>query len=200
MFGKIGWRRALLCCFAFSSLLDAFVTVGVNAKQDRAWKHYRNPNLGYCVSYPGRWSRGDAFEGDGLFVETGAEKSSRPIGEIDIGPLFVPPEDARIRPVNLSEDLKDHLEGLQKFERAERMDVFEKREIQFLGSSALFTKCRYYDPQERANWVEELLFVNHAQTLYRLELECRADQLARFEPVFSYLLTTFQFDCDPARR
>jgi hypothetical protein len=44
--------------------------------------------------------------------------------------------------------------------------------------------------------VEEVLFVNRAQTLFRLELECRADQSDRFEPVFLHLLSTFQFDCE----
>lgn len=100
-----------------------------------------------------------------------------------------------MRPVSLGEDLEDHLNGLRKFERAERLEVLSKREISFLGNPALFTKSRYYDPLDRATWMEEVLFVNRAQTLYRLELECRADQLERFEPVFQYLISTFRFDC-----
>jgi hypothetical protein len=31
------------------------------------------------------------------------------------------------------------------------------------------------------------VLVNGIETLYTLELECRSDQLARFEPVFSSL-------------
>ena len=100
-----------------------------------------------------------------------------------------------MQPVDLSENLEAHLEGLRRFERAERMEILEKRELKFAGNAALFTKNRYYDPQDRATWVEEVLFVNRAQTLYRLELACQKDQLARFEPVFSYLLNSFQFDC-----
>lgn len=200
MASKFGWRRALLCGFAFSSLLGAFVNVGSNSKQDRSWKRYRNPGFGYCVSYPSRWLKSDAFEGAGLFVKTGASRFSRPLGEIDLGALADPrSQDARVVPVSLVENLRDHLDGLRKFERAERMEVLENRELQFLGNAALFTKNRYYDPQDRATWVDEVLFVNRRETLFRLELECRADQLTRFEPVFSYLMSTFQFDCSPER-
>jgi len=63
------------------------------------------------------------------------------------------------------------------------------------GNSALFTKERYFDPQDRASWADEILLVNNAQTLYRLELECRSDQLALFEPVFTHIVSSLRFDC-----
>jgi hypothetical protein len=200
MASQLGWRKALLCGFAFSSLLGAFVNIGSNYKQDRSWKRYRNPAFGYCVSYPSHWLKADAFEGAGLFVKTGINRYSRPLGEIDLGVLAgPPPQDARVMPVSLVQDLRDHLDGLRRFERAERMEVLENRQLQFLGNAALFTKNRYYDPQDRDTWVDEVLFVNRHETLYRLELECRADQLTRFEPVFSHLMGTFEFDCAPER-
>ena len=186
-----GWRWTLVCCFAFSSLLPAS---GV-PKQDRAWKRYYNPSFGYCVSYPSRWLKGEAFDGAGLFVKTGQSKYSRAVGAIDFGALDSPPGDARLAPFSLVEDLRLHLAGLRKFERAERVEILEQRELMFLGHSALFTKNRYYDPQERSHWAEEILFINRNGTLYRLELECRLDQLSRFEPVFLQLMNTFQFDC-----
>jgi hypothetical protein len=191
---RAGWRKALWC-FAFSSLLQTVVNAGGIPKQDRSWKRYYNPSFGYCVSYPSRWLKGEAFEGAGLFVKTGASRFSRPLGAIDFGVLDSPAADARLAAVNLVEDWRAHLAGLKKFERAERMEILEQREFKFLGHSALFTKNRYYDPQERANWAEEILFINRNGTLYRLELECRLDQLGRFEPVFSQLMNTFQFDC-----
>jgi hypothetical protein len=196
---RTGRRKALWCCFAFSSLLPAVVNAGGIPKQDRAWKRYYNPSFGYCVSYPSRWFRGEAFDGAGLFVKTGASRFSRPLGAIDFAVLDSPPADARLAPISLVEDLRVHLAGLKKFERAERMEILEQRELKFLGHSALFTKNRYYDPQERANWAEEILFINRNGTLYRLELECRLDQLGRFEPVFSQLMNTFQFDCAAGR-
>src|SRR5258708_3373071 len=135
----IGWRKALSWVFAFSSLLPAMVTAGGIPKQDRSWKRYYNPSFGYCVSYPSRWLRGEAFDGAGLFVKTGASRFSRPLGAIDFGVLESPPADARLAPINLVEDLRVHMAGLQKFERAERVEVLETRELQFRGHSALFT-------------------------------------------------------------
>jgi hypothetical protein len=193
------WAKASLCGLACSSLLAAYINIGENLKADRSWKRYHNASSGYCVNYPSRWSKSDAFEGAGLVVRTGTGQSSRPTGAIDLGPLSVPLEDARMQPVNLFENLQDHLAGLRKFVRAERLEILSQREILFQGNPALFTKNRYYDPLDRATWVEEILFVNHAQTLYRVELQCRADQLERFEPVFLYLLSTFQFNCQIAR-
>lgn len=196
---RTGRRKALWCYFAVSSLLPALVHAGGIPKQDRSWKPYYNRSFGYCVSYPSRWLRGEAFDGAGLFVKTGASRFSRPMGAMDFAVLDSPPEDARLAPVSLVEDWRVHLAGLKKFERAERMEILEQRELKFLGHSALFTKSRYYDPQERANWAEEILFINRDGTLYRLELECRLDQLGRFEPVFSQLMNTFQFDCAAGR-
>lgn len=173
---------------------------------DRSWKRYRNPNLGYCVSYPSRWYRGSAFDGSGLFVETGKQNSSTPSGEIDIGPLNSDDAsaDARLKPAGLSEEalqqdlqetLQEHLDGLQKFARAERLEVIDQHSLAFQDSKALFAKSRYYDPLERTHWMEEVIFVRHKGELYRMELQCPPDQIKRFEAVFTYLVNSFEFDC-----
>lgn len=188
------WPSALLS-------LAVLCAAPQTSKLDRSWKPYTNAQWGYCVSYPSRWMKGDAFDGAGIFVETGIKRYSKPLGEIDIGVL--PADlavDAKAVPVNLTrdlltQDLETHFDGLKKFERAESIEILEKREIQVLGNSALFTKDRYYDPQERATWVEEILFTRHKGALYRLELECRDDQLERFEPVFHTFVSTFRFEC-----
>jgi hypothetical protein len=171
-------------------------------RMDRSWKRYRNPNLGYCVSYPSRWSMGSAFEGSGLFVEAGSRRSSKPGGEIDIGPVGGgdAPADARVQPASLLEDnlqleLKEHLDGLQKFARAERLEVIDQHSLVFQGAKALYAKNRYYDPLERTSWMEEVIFVRHKGELYRMELQCPPDQIKRFEAVFTYLVNSFEFDC-----
>ncbi|MBV8817324.1 MAG: hypothetical protein JO022_03135 [Acidobacteriaceae bacterium] len=186
----------LLGCFAFSSLLALLAQGGSTPRQDNAWKRYYNTQWGYCVSYPARWRKGDAFEGSGIFVETGAKKQSNPVGEIDIAAL---PNRLEKPQLNFVDDLQVHVEGLEKFERAQQMELLEQRPMDFLGHSALFTKERYYDPLERARWIDEIVFTRRQDVLYRLELECRADQLARFEPVFTHFVSSFQFDCAPHR-
>jgi hypothetical protein len=165
-------------------------------KPETSWKLYRNKRWGYCVSYPSRWLKGEAFEGSGMFVETGLKKRSRPVAAIDIGASPNPPEDpAQATPISLIENFQLHVEGLKKFQRAERLEILEKRAMDLSGNSALFTKDRYFDPLDGATWVDEIVVVNRNETLYTLELECRSDQLARFEPVFSHFVTTFEFDC-----
>jgi hypothetical protein len=179
--------------FAVLSLWGMLASAGSTNRLDHAWKHYRNVQRGYCVSYPSRWDKGDAFEGSGLFVETGAKKFSKPVGEIDVAAVSTHPEETAS--LTLVDDLKVHLAGLAKFERAERMEVLEQRQLDLAGRPALFTKDRYYDPLERATWIEELVFAHRGDVVYRLELECRADQLDRFEPVFTRFVNTFQFEC-----
>jgi hypothetical protein len=92
-----------------------------------------------------------------------------------------------------------HLEGLKSFQRAQRLEILEKRPMDLSGNSALFTKDRYFDPLDGATWVDEIVLVDRNQALYTLELECRSDQLARFEPVFSHFVSTFDFDCSSRR-
>ncbi len=201
MVSKPGWPGMLLCCL---SVLIPTVSTGAATssppKQDRSWKLYRNRQLGYCLSYPSRWFRGDAFDGAGFYVETGLKKYSRPLGEIDVGVVPPLPKDApHTAAVSLVENLQIHLNGLKTFERAERMEVLEKRSMEFLGNAALLTRDRYYDPQDRSTWIDEVIFVSRKDNLFRFELECRADQFARFESVWNRLLSSFQFECGSGR-
>lgn len=190
-------KKTSICGLAFSMMLVAGSTKhsSYDQKLDQAWKKYHNPEYGYCVSIPARWARGEAFEGAGLYVEAGAKKYSRPLGAIDFEAVAQSPLDAKILPVTLADNLQDHLAGLQKFERAERMEMIDKHTIQLEGSNGLFAKHRYYDPQERATWMEEVLFVERETTVYRFELDCKADQIERFAPVFEHLLESVRFDC-----
>jgi hypothetical protein len=75
------------------------------------------------------------------------------------------------------------------------MEMLEKRAVQVQGSNGLFAKHRYYDAQDRGTWMEEVMFVNRNDTVYRFELDCRADQFDRFGAVFEHLMGTVQFDC-----
>ena len=189
-----------LGCFALVGLTGELAQGGATNRLDRAWKIYHNIQQGYCVSYPSRWARGDAFEGAGLFVKTGVRKAAKASGEIDVAAEPTLPEPGtQTASLTLVDDLKLHMDGLAKFERAERMEVLEQHPLKLAGDPALFTKDRYYDPLERATWIEELVFSHHDNRVYRLELECRADELTRFEPVFNHFINTFQFECSEAQ-
>ncbi|MBE7157599.1 MAG: hypothetical protein INR62_04045 [Rhodospirillales bacterium] len=161
--------------------------------QDSAWKRYLNRELGYCVEYPARWQRGDAFEGAGMYFETGVKKYSRPLGEIDI----IAVSDADLQPrLTTVEYLQDHLEGLRKFERAQRITILDRHEIQLLGAPALLLKDSYFDPQDGGTWVDKVVLARSGDRLFRLELECSAATLPRFEPVFDRFVRSFQFNCN----
>jgi hypothetical protein len=164
-------------------------------KQDSAWKHYYNAEYGYCLKYPSRWFKGDAFEGAGVYFSSGERKHSRPVGEIDIEVLRAPTPS-----LNLTDDFESHLAGVKRFQRAQQVEVLEKRPVFLLGANALLAKDRYYDPQDRTDWIDEILFVRREGVLYRLALECRPDQAERFESVFTHLVESFQFKCpEPIR-
>jgi hypothetical protein len=193
-------RKILLSCLAVLSLWPVAAGTEAGFKPETSWKRYRNKEWGYCVSYPSRWFKGEAFEGSGIFVETGVRKHSRPVGEIDIGALRNTARNTdkaldSPTPISLIENFQLHVEDLKKFERAQRFEILEKRQIELSGNSALFTKDRYFDPLDGATWVDEIVLVDRRETLYKLELECRSDQLARFEPVFTHFVSTFQFEC-----
>jgi hypothetical protein len=183
-----GWL-AVLCMPAVPGNVE-------RVKPETSWKLYRNKQWGYCVNYPARWFKGEAWEGSGIFVKTGVKKHSRAVGEIDIGAAPKRPQDFHAAtPISLTEHFELHVQGLKKFERAQRLEILEKRAIHLSGDSALFAKDRYFDPLDGATWVDEMVLVERNETLYTLELECRSDQLPRFEPAFEHLVSTFQADC-----
>lgn len=190
--GQNCFRWAALSLLAAAVAFPLLAGGDTTPKLDRSWKHYHNPAWAYCVSYPSRWMKGDAFEGAGLFVEAGADRHSRPTGEIDVAALPIATAAAKL---TLVDSLQVHLEGLKRFERAEKLEVLDKREKELQGSSALFSKARYFDPQDGHTWMEEIVLAEHSGTLFRIELECRADQAERFEAVFARLTDSFQFNC-----
>lgn len=153
---------------------------------DSAWKKYSNADFGYCVEYPSRWLRGKAFDGAGMYFESGLKTYSRPQGEIDITAL------SDLKTVDY---LQTHFEGLKRFERAENLQVLDQREMPLPGATALFTKDGYSDPLDHTEWIDEIVLARNSNTLYRLELECRRDQIDRFEPVFARFVQSFRVDC-----
>ena len=75
----------------------------------------------------------------------------------------------------------------------------EQHRLMVGGAEALFLKTRYFDPRERSFWIEEIILTRRNGLLYRMELQSRADQIRRFEPVFARFASSFQFDCRSRR-
>ena len=186
------YTNLLICVLLLSAPGFAGGATAGRPKQDSSWKRYANKDFGYCVDYPAKWARDNAFDGAGMYFETGLKKFSMPIGEMDVN--------ASPSPEGLAETVDVHLQGLRKFQRAQKMEVLDRREVILLGAPALLTKDRYFDPLDGAKWVNEMLLTRHNKLLYRLELVCRADHLDRFEAAFSRFVGTFKFDCNAKRR
>lgn len=159
-------------------------------KQDLSWKRYVDKESGFCIAYPNRWIRQETSESAGLSFATGVKRFSMPIGEMDV--IASTAED----PVRFVEA---HLEGVKKFVRAQDVEVTDHHELTVSDNPALFTKDRYRDPLEKAEWVEELVLTRYKNVLYRMEMVCRADSIARFEPIFSRFVGSFQFECNAKR-
>lgn len=158
-------------------------------RMDRSWKKYQDSHSGFCFSYPKRWVHEEAAEGSGVYFESGSKKGALPQGEIDVAVL--PDQSSH------GEDyVQLHLAGLQKFERAQKLELLASGAIKVGGMKGVFSRNRYFDPLEKSLWVDELVVAGHGTTLYKLELECRADQLQRFEAVFDRFLNSFSPDCN----
>lgn len=197
MGSKLCWLKIAPTCTA---AVWIFVLPAIAAKMPKtelSWKKYHNKTWGYCVSYPSRWLKGEAFEGSGLVISTHLKKHFLPLAEIDVSARA--DEQRPGDPVLLAEAVRAHLEDLKKFERAQRIETLEQHVEEISNDTALFTKQRYVDAQDGKSWIEEMVLRNRGTRLYRFELECRADQIARFEPVFTYLLSTFAPDCKRRR-
>lgn len=181
--------RLLLCATVLLVCASGSVQAGSAARLDESWKTYANKQVGYCISYPNRWVRGEAADGAGMWVESGIKKFSIPQGEMDVMAVSEPA-------TRMAEYLQSHLEGLQKFERAEKVELLENRDIALPGAAGLLAKARYFDPQDGATWIDEVVLAKRENLLYRLELECRANQLDRFERVFMRFVESFRLDCN----
>jgi hypothetical protein len=146
------------------------------------------------VDYPARWISGEALDGAGFFLKPGPNRHRTSLAEID-GTVF--PDGAA--GTTLIEEARFHADDLRKFELAQQLRLLDQHDTLLFGSPALFTRDTYYDPQNHATMVDEIVFAVHAGMLFRLELASREDELSRFEPVFQHLVGSFRFDC-PAHR
>lgn len=157
-------------------------------KEDTSWKNYYNAQGSYCVDYLSKWTSGKAFDGAGFFV-----KPAKSLAEIDVA-LF---KDHRAGAA-LSDEVQIHLDSLKKFELAQNVQLLDRHETTISeGHPALFAKHSYYDPQNNATIVDEIIFSENAGMLFRLELTSPEDELARFHPLFQRLVNSFRFDCAP---
>jgi hypothetical protein len=182
-----GSSRTLLI-FAACVCLTGSPGVRKMNRMDRAWKGYRNTRFGYCIAYPSRWVREDAFDGAGFWVEAGEKSGWPPLGEMDVRVLG--------RSGDPVQFLTLHLENLKRFERAQQLEVIRRGRGSVRGAPALFAAERYRDQLDGSEWVDELVLTSLGATLYLLELECRADQLSRFEPIFERFSDSFRFECE----
>ena len=191
-------RILLLGPLVFSSAWAAGKARTVaNPRDDRAWKRYTNPKLGYCINYPKRWQRGNALDGAGIYARTGITKHSLPAGAVDVTAFADAAEP--FKNISLTSDMQANIDGLQRFARVEDTQVLEQRRVTVSGEDALFLKAKYFDPRERSSWIEEIILTRRNGLLYRLELQARADQMRRFEPVFARFAGSFRFNCHGRR-
>ena len=165
------------------------VAAGPIDKLDSSWKTYRNKQLNYCMSYPSRWVRGEAFDGAGIYFEVGARRSSLPIAEINFAQLEDNSSEA-------AEYVQLHLDNLRKFQRVESLELIENRSIQLVDGNGLLTKNRYRDPLDGKDWVDEMAVALRGNVLYRFQLECRAKDITRFEPVFTRVVGSLRVGCN----
>jgi hypothetical protein len=179
-----------MVCAALFCLSD-LARAGALPREDTAWKNYYSPQGGYCVDYLSRWVSGYAFEGVGFFLKPPANAHSRSLAEIDVAVL-----DQRDG-LTLADEVQLHIDGLRKFELAERIQLRGQHEAQLSGGPALFSADTYFDPQNKTMVDDEMVVANHGGKLYRLELTTDSDGLKRFEPTFQRMLNSFRFDCPP---
>lgn len=144
---------------------------------------------------PSKWTSADAFDGSGIVFSSGPKKHSRPSGEIDIT-AFSTASSRTGPPFTLAVDFQTHLDGLKRFAGAKDLRVLDQRETNLLGRSALWAKDSYTDPLDHSSWIEEMVLTRRLDVLYRIELECRSDQAARFESVFNQIVASFQPNCN----
>lgn len=188
-------RKRTLFPYALSWFLPVLVSAG-SLPENHSWRIYYNPAGQYCVDYPSRWAPAEAFEGAGLLLIPSTGTSWESPGEIDVEAIADQGTSANgVAGQILLEEVRMHFDALKKFERAEQLELLEQRNIHFFGASGLFLKGRYYDPQDHAVWVNEIIFAYRASVIYRLQLTSGTDALGRFEAVFARFVNSFQFDC-----
>lgn len=174
--------------------LLALTSVGMAAnvrgtfKQDLTWKRYADPVGNYCLEYPKHWIRQELPDGSGVGFSTGAKRYSLPTGEMDVTVLATP-DDA-------TDLLQAHLDGMKKFARASDIELLGHETVMLAGSQAMYSKDRYRDSLDKADWTEEIILARHDDKTYRLEMMCRSDQVARFELMFGRMVRSFAFGCN----
>lgn len=186
----------------FRSLLLAFVAVGSHvaaggqtstpapAHKPAPLKCYCQANGGFCFKYPATWSMlGEVFEGNGVVVAP-PQKEDRAVWDAITVAMVVPPAQGDEDPVSLDGVIEQASARIR--ETGQDFETLQRQRRTVDHKPAQMLKVRYDEKSNGRDWIEEMVFIQGPDNeIYSIALKCSPQNLARLEPVFHQVLTSW---------
>lgn len=182
------FRVGLLTLISMQMGVAAFGQAATNAHPAHPWKHYCQPNSGFCFKYPPTWKMlGEIYDGNGVVIAP-TQKDEQPLWDVITVAMVAPPSEDGGLGLNgiIEEAAKGMRDAGQDFQTL-------RRQVSTVDAkpSELF-KAQYREKSTGHDWIEELVFIQGPDNeIYSVALKTSPQNAARLEPVFTEILRTW---------
>jgi hypothetical protein len=158
--------------------------------QTAAWKHYCQPNGGFCFRYPSSWIvLGEIFAGHGVVIAP-QQTGNRELWNAVTVAMVVPPPDNNEEPLGLDGVIKEATSGLR--EQGQDFETVQRQQRTVDHKPAELLKVRYQDKKTGREWIEEMVFVEGPDNeIYSVALKSSPQDVSKLEASFNQLLASW---------
>jgi hypothetical protein len=191
------FARVFLVCaalFAFVPLAPAQTSAPRHFPTARKYCH---ESLGFCFWYPTSWKLlGEVFDGNGVVIAPD-QNDDRALWDVITVAMVAPSSESGGATLD---GLIDRATSAMR-DAGQNFETLQRQERSVAGNPAQLLKARYRETKTERDWIEELVFIEGPQNeVYSVGLKCAPDHLAKLEPAFNRVLTTWKFADDAALR
>jgi len=166
----------------------AFGQTTTPAHPAHLWKHYCQPNGGFCFKYPPTWKMlGEIYDGNGVVIAP-AQKGEQPLwDEVTVAMVAPPSEDGGL---GLNGIIEEAAKGMQ--DAGQDFQTLRRQVSTVDAKPSELLKAQYREKSTGRDWIEELVFIQGPDNqIYSVALKTSPQNAVRLEPVFTEILRTW---------
>ncbi len=152
------------------------------------WKHYCQPNGGFCFKYPPTWKMlGEIYDGNGVVIAP-EQKGEQPLwDEVTVAMVAPPSEDGGM---GLNGIIDEAAKGMRA--AGQDFQTLRRQESTVDAKPSELLKAQYREKSTGRDWIEELVFIQGPDNeIYSVALKTSPPNAVRLELVFTEILRTW---------
>lgn len=181
-------RVAIVALVSMQVGVAAIAQTAAPAHPAHPWKHYCQPNGGFCFKYPPTWKMlGEIYDGNGVVIAP-EQKGEQPLwDEVTVAMVAPPSEDGGM---GLNGIIDEAAKGMRA--AGQDFQTLRRQESTVDAKPSELLKAQYREKSTGRDWIEELVFIQGPDNeIYSVALKTSPPNAVRLELVFTEILRTW---------